>query len=93
MHWILLLIAAAGFAGGIFAPTPGLTVIGWIVGFIGLFAGFFVMVAERIAERSRPDSTLLSDADVNALRKSVRDARAARERAAAQTPASTDTRP
>jgi hypothetical protein len=39
------------------------------------------MIAARIAERSRPDATLLTDADVNALLKSVREARAAREAA------------
>jgi hypothetical protein len=84
MHWILLLIAVVGFAGGIFAPTQGLTVIGLVIGFAGLFGGFIALVSARIAERSRPDSILLSDADVNALRKSVRDARIAREHAAAR---------
>ena len=81
MHWILLLIAAIGFCVAIFAPSSGLLVIGLIVGFLALFGGFIAMVSARIAERSRPDATLLTDAEVNALRKSVREARAAREAA------------
>ena len=81
MHWILILIAVIAFAGAVFAPTQGLLVFSLIVGFICLFAGFLTMVSARIAERSRPDTTLLTDADVNALRKSVREARAARESA------------
>jgi hypothetical protein len=79
MHWILLLISALAFAGAFFAPSQGIIVIGMIVGFGCLFGGFFAMIAARIAERSRPDAVLLTDADVNALRKSVREARAKRE--------------
>ena len=75
MHWILLLISLVAFAGAIFAPTPGLIGLGLLVGFIALFAGFFAMISARIAERARPDATLLGDAEINALRKSVREAR------------------
>lgn len=82
MHWILLGIASAAFAAAVFAPNQGVLVLALIVGFVTLFGGFIGMVASRIAERSRPDTTLLTDADVNALRKSVREARAARENAA-----------
>ena len=82
MHWILWAISVAAFAGAVFASSQGLLTIALVVGFVTLFAGFFAMVSARIAERSRPDSVLLTDADVNALRKSVREARAARENAA-----------
>ena len=75
MHWILLLISLGAFAGAIFAPTPGLIGIALLVGFIALFAGFFAMISARIAERARPDAALLGDAEINALRKSVREAR------------------
>lgn len=81
MHWIVLLIGAGAFAAAVFAPTQGMITVGLIVGFVCLFVGFFMMIGARVAERSRPDSTLLTDADVNALRKSVREARAAREAA------------
>ncbi len=86
MHWILLGIAVAAFAGAVFAPSQGVLVLALIVGFVTLFCGFIAMVSSRIAERARPDTTLLTDADVNALRKSVREARAAREAAKAQRP-------
>ncbi len=76
MHWILLLISLLAFGGAVFAPTPGLIGVGLLVGFITLFAGFFMMISARIAERARPDATLLADAEINALRKSVREARA-----------------
>ncbi len=76
MHWILLLISLLGFAAAIFAPTKGLIGLGLLVGFVGLFAGFFAMISSRIAERARPDATLLGDVEINALRKSVREARA-----------------
>lgn len=75
MHWIVLLISLVAFAGAIFAPTPGLIGVGLLVGFIALFAGFFMMISARIAERARPDASLLGDAEINALRKSVREAR------------------
>src|SRR5215467_13355798 len=81
MHWILFAVAVAGFAGAVFAPSQGVLVLTMIIGFCAFFGGFIAMVAARIADRSRPDSTLLTDADVNALRKSVREARAAREAA------------
>jgi hypothetical protein len=76
MHWILLFVSLLGFSGAVFAPTPGLIGVGLLVGFVALFAGFFAMIAARIAERARPDATLLGDAEINALRKSVREARA-----------------
>jgi hypothetical protein len=84
MHWILWGIAVAAFAGAFTASSQGLLALALIVGFLALFGGFIALVSARIAERSRPDSTLLTDADVNALRKSVREARAAREAAAAK---------
>ncbi len=81
MHWILLLISAAAFGAAFFAPSQGIIVVGMLVGFVCLFAGFVKLISARIAERSRPDAVLLTDADVSALRKSVREAKAAREAA------------
>jgi hypothetical protein len=75
MHWILLLVSVVGFVGAVFAPTQGLIAIGLLVGFVALFAGFFAMISARIAERARPETTMLGDAEINALRKSVREAR------------------
>lgn len=75
MHWLLFGIAALGFGAAFFAPTPGFIGIGMTVGFVCLFAAFLVMISSRISERSRSDAVLLTDADVNALRKRVREAR------------------
>lgn len=83
MHWLLLALSAVAFAGAVFAPSQGLLVLALLVALGALFGGFMAMVSSRIAERSRPDSMLLTDADVNALRKSVREARAKREAAPA----------
>ena len=83
MHWILLGIAALAFGAAVAASSQGLIVAGMIVGFICLTVGFMLMISARIADRSRPDATLLTDADVNALRKSVREARAAKDAAKA----------
>ena len=77
MHWLLFGIAAIGFGAAFFAPSPGFIGIGMIVGFVSLFAAFLVMISSRISERSRSDAVLLTDADVNALRKRVREAREA----------------
>lgn len=82
MHWILLLVSALGFAAAVFAPTQGLIAIGLLVGFVALFAGFFAMISARIAERARPEATLFGDAEISALRKSVREAREKRSAAA-----------
>lgn len=77
MHWLLFGIAIIAFAAAFFAPAPGYIGIGMLVGFVCLFVGFFMMIAARVAERSRSDATLLTDADVNELRRRVREAREA----------------
>ena len=81
MHWIVLGIAAIAFGAGFFGPTTAMIGAGMTVGFICLVVGFFMLISARVAERARPDAMLLTDADVNALRKSMRDARQAREAA------------
>lgn len=90
MHWILLLISLVAFTAAVFAPSQGLIAIGMLVGFVTLFAGFFMMISARIAERARPDATLLGDAEINALRKSMREAREKRAAAASANPADPD---
>jgi Sec-independent protein secretion pathway component TatC len=75
MHWILLLVSVIGFAAAVFAPTPGMMGVGLVVGFVALFGGFLGLISARIAERARPEAMLFGDAEINALRKSVREAR------------------
>jgi len=72
MRWILLLIAVLGFGLGFSAKAPGLMGLGFVLGFVFLIATFFAFAAERVAETSRPDSILLTDKDLNALRASMR---------------------
>jgi hypothetical protein len=86
MHWILLGISAVAFSAAFFGSSQAAIGVGMLVGFVCLFGGFFLMISTRIAERSRPDSMLLTDADVNALRKSVREARDARDAAKGSQP-------
>lgn len=81
MHWLLFGIAAVAFGAAFFAPAPGMIGVGMVIGFVCIFVAFFMMIGARIAERSRPDTTLLTDADVSNLRKSVRAAREAKEAA------------
>ncbi|MBS0571423.1 MAG: hypothetical protein JSS28_12490 [Proteobacteria bacterium] len=72
MRWIMLLLAVFGFALGFAARTPGLMGLGLIFGFVGLIGAFFAFAAARVAATTRPDSALLADKDLAALRASVR---------------------
>lgn len=72
MRWILLLLTLFGFALGFSAKAPGLMGLGFVLGFVFLLAAFFAFAAARVAETSRPDSTLLTDKDIGILRASVR---------------------
>lgn len=72
MRWILLLLAVLGFALGFSAKASGLMGVGFVLGFVFLIVAFFAFAAARMAETSRPDSTLLTDKDINALRASMR---------------------
>jgi len=74
MRWILLIVALAAFALAFTTKSSGLMGLCLVVGFVGLFAALFAFAAERIASTSRPDSTLLTDKDINVLRASVRKA-------------------
>jgi hypothetical protein len=86
MRWIYLLVAILGFALAYTAKSSGLLALGLIAGLGGLTAALVAIAAARIAERTRPDAALLSDADINALRRSVQKSREARTTAAALSP-------
>lgn len=72
MRWVLLALAVLGFALGFAARSPGLMGLGFLFGFVFIIGAFFAFAATRVAESSRPDSTLLTDKDINALRASLR---------------------
>ena len=72
MRWILLLVAMGAFALAFSTKSPGLMGFCLVLGVGLLFAALFAFASERIASTSRPDTALLTDKDINALRKSVR---------------------
>ncbi|MGH8090938.1 MAG: hypothetical protein ACREO6_05760 [Rudaea sp.] len=72
MRWIVLLLALLGFALGFSSRSPGLMGLGFVLAFVFLSAAFFAFAAVRVAENSRPDSTLLTDKDIATLRASMR---------------------
>jgi hypothetical protein len=76
MRWLLLLLAVFGFALAFSTKSASVLGLGIVVGLIGLVGSFFMMAAARVESRSRPDAALLTDADINALRESVRKNRA-----------------
>jgi len=75
MRWILLLLAAAAFVLA-FSTKSG-AVMGFALagGFVLLVAALFAFAAAKIEATSRPDTALLTDKDINALRASVRKAK------------------
>jgi hypothetical protein len=72
MRWVLLGVGVFGFGLAFSAKTAGLMGLGLVLGFGGLFVALFAFAAERIASTARPDSVLLTDKDINALRASMR---------------------
>lgn len=87
MRWVLLVASIVGFAVAFQAKSPALLGVGLVVGFVGLIGAFFAMASARVAEATRPDAALLTDADINALRESVRKNRAANAASAVRAPA------
>ena len=72
MRWILLTAALGAFALAFSTKSTGFMTFALIVGF-GLFiAALLSFAAAKIAATSRPDTTLLTDKDINALRASIR---------------------
>jgi len=72
MRWILLVVSLAAFA--LAFSTKSASVLGFclVLGFGTLFAALFAFAAEKIASTSRPESVLLTDKEINALRASMR---------------------
>ena len=72
MRWVLLLLAFGAFAIAFSTRSPGVMGFALIVGIGLLFAAVFAFAAAKISATSRPDSTLLTDKDINAIRASIR---------------------
>jgi hypothetical protein len=82
MRWIMLLAGIGAFALALSTKSTGVMAFGLVVGFALIFASLFAFAAARIEATSRPDSTLLTDRDLNALRAAIR-----KPQAKVQTPA------
>lgn len=74
MRWILLLLAFGAFAIAFSTKSPGVMGFTLIAGIGLLFAALFAFAAAKIGATSRPDSALLTDKDITALRASLRKA-------------------
>lgn len=72
MRWLALLIAVIGFALAFSTRSPGALGFGLVLGFGGLLGALFGFAAARIATNAQPDSALLTDKDIAALRASMR---------------------
>jgi hypothetical protein len=79
MRWLLLLVTLAGFALAFTTKSPGLLGVGLLAGFGGLISFAFALAAARIAETSQPDSAMIVDPEVNALRDKTQRTRIASE--------------
>lgn len=77
MRWISLLVAIAGFALAFTTKSPGMLGLGLVAGFGGLLSFALAMAAARIAETAQPDTALIVDAEINAIRARARQAQAA----------------
>lgn len=72
MRWILLLLALGAFALAFSTRSPGMMGFCLVAGIGLLFAALFAFAAAKIEATSRPDSALLTDKDITALRSSMR---------------------
>jgi hypothetical protein len=90
MRWIWLLLALLGFAFAFATKSPGLMGLGLVLGFIFLLVAFFAFAAERVSANARPDSALLTDKDIAALRASMRKPNATASTATAPGTSSSD---
>jgi hypothetical protein len=72
MRWILSLVALGAFTLAFSTKSPGLMGVFLVIGVAALFAAVFAFAADKIAATSRPDSALLTDKDIAALRASMR---------------------
>ena len=71
MRWILLLLALGAFAIAFSTKSPTVMGLSLVVGLGALFAALFAFAAAKIEATSRPDSALLTDKDITALRASM----------------------
>jgi len=74
MRWILLLIGLGAFALAFSTKSSGFLAFCLVVGSVAMIAALFAFAAAKIEATSRPDTTLLTDKDISAIRASLRKA-------------------
>src|SRR5579883_380266 len=77
MRWILLVVALAGFAIAFTTTSPGLMGLGLLIGCGGLLFLGFALAASRIAQNAQPETTMIVDPEIAALRAKANLAKAA----------------
>ena len=75
MRWILLLLATGALVLAFSTRSAGIMSFTLVGGLVLLVAALLAFAAAKIEGASRPDSALLTDKDINALRASVRKAK------------------
>jgi hypothetical protein len=83
MRWILLVAAIVGFAVAFTTTSPTLMGAGLILGCVTLLCLGFALAAARIAQTAQPETTLIVDPEISALRVRMN---AAKNRPAAAAP-------
>ena len=68
MRWILLVATIVGFAVAFTTTSPSLMGIGLILGVGGLLSFAFALAAARIAQNAQPETTMIVDPEITALR-------------------------
>lgn len=67
MRWIWLGVAVVGLLLSFLTHNVGVLALGLLLAFVGSFATFLSFVSERVGDRSRPDTAMLSPDALAAL--------------------------
>lgn len=72
MRWLFPAMTVVGLLITFLTRSAGVLTIGLVLFFVGAFGTLIVLVSERIADRSRPDTSMLSAEELAALHKKDR---------------------
>jgi hypothetical protein len=68
MRWIMVAVAAFGFALVVLGGTPGMIGIGFALGLVGLCGALVAFAAVRVASGTRPETEMLGREEIAAMR-------------------------
>lgn len=69
MRWMFLAMAVVGLLTTFLTHSAGVLAIGLVLLFAGAFGTLIVLASERVSDRSRPDTSMLSAEEFAALHK------------------------